>query len=368
MRSFIISVAVLVAGATTSCAYPSIARRQQAQFQPDPNSGFDDPTIDIASPAFGTAIAAGYQGPFASGVKKQLVGPTPLLRSGTLQIGVKSNYTLPLYYGVNANGTGYWWITTDSSDEGNAAQLGLNFSPKLRFAAQPITVGGLTTAEDVMIVNNTVAGRRGMVDFSPVRRLVAGNGTFAFPPAVNQPGSVGDDLYTPLIRVVNGGGEVWNAPIIAGDVDESYLNQFCNGVPADMQQDFYSKVHDRVIAICPSASTVTMQLIDGFSFSKSVLYLALDSSDPVPATLDDDTYAPRLKNLQVGGDDSLFSGIERFFVNSNGYTNADLPAGAPNNETHHPWRQGLSSAILDKADPLNILGAIPSVALDYSPL
>jgi len=41
---------------------------------------------------------------------------------------------------------------------------------------------------------------------------------------------------------------------------------------------------------------------------------------------------------------------------------APLPPGAPNNETHHPWRQGLSSAILGEGNPLNILGAIPTVA------
>ncbi|MBA3330797.1 MAG: hypothetical protein H0T39_08015, partial [Actinobacteria bacterium] len=33
-----------------------------------------------------------------------------------------------------------------------------------------------------------------------------------------------------------------------------------------------------------------------------------------------------------------------------------------------PQRQGLSSALLDKTDPLNLIGGIPTVALDYSPL
>jgi len=75
-----------------------------------------------------------------------------------------------------------------------------------------------------------------------------------------------------------------------------------------------------------------------------------------------------LANLRTGGDDSLFSGIERFFVNVNGYQDSDLPSGAPNNETHHPWRQGLQSHIIGEGDPLNILGAIPTVTFDYSPL
>jgi hypothetical protein len=364
-------VALLAFAALSLSVQAGPLRRQsdgQPRFNPNPLSGFDDPTIDIANPAFGTAIAAGYQGPFASGYQQQLVGPANLLRSGTLQIGPKSNYTLPVYNSLSCNGSRYWWVVTDSSDEGNAAQLGINFSPKLRFAAQSHSGNEMSGAEDVMIQNLTVAGRRGMVDYSPVRKVVPGNGTFAFPPAHYQPGQVGDEYYTPLIHLLNGGGEVWNAPIIAGDVDERYLNQFCDGVPKSMQDDFYSKVHDRVLAICPKKQTVTLSCVNGFSFSKSVLYFALDASDPLPAALDDGNYSPRLANVPTGGDDSLFSGIERFFVSTNGFTNADLPSGAPHNETHHPWRQGLSSAIVDGMDPLNILGAIPTVALDYSPL
>jgi hypothetical protein len=135
-----------------------------------------------------------------------------------------------------------------------------------------------------------------------------------------------------------------------------------------MREDFHSKVHDQVVSICPRDSIVTLNTIRGFSFSKSVLYLVVDASDPLPATLDGGTYAKRLAAIRTGADDALFSGIERFFVGINGYTNADLQDGAPNNETHHPWRQGLNSHILQEGDPLNILGAIPTVALDYSPL
>lgn len=135
-----------------------------------------------------------------------------------------------------------------------------------------------------------------------------------------------------------------------------------------MLDEFRSKVHDQVLSICPRDSVVTLATIRGFSFSKSVLYLIADGSDPLPATLDGGTYAPRLAAIRTGDDDALFSGIERFFVSANGYTNSELPPGAPNNETHHPWRQGLNSAILNEGNPLNILGAIPTVAFDYSPL
>jgi len=332
---------------STPSRLPKPLRRRQSgsPFNPNPLSGFDDPTVNIADPAFGTAIAAGYQGPMASYENHALVGPGDLLRSGTLNYGANPNLTLPLYQGRSASNQTYWWIVTDSSDEGNAQQLGINFSPKLRFAAQGVDSNSLTGAEQLNIVNNTVYGRRGLVDFSPERMIVPGNST-PFPPAMVQPGSVGDAEYTPLIQLMNAGYEVWNAPIVAGDLDEAYLNQFCDGVPADQEEDFRSKVHDQVLAICPRASTVTLATVRGFSFGKSVLYLISDGSDPLPATLDGGTFAPRLSVVRTGGDDSLFSAIERFFVNTNGYTNSDLPPGAPNNETHHPWRQGLDSAIL----------------------
>ena len=182
------------------------------EFNPSPNSGFDDPTIQIADPSFATAIQAGYQGPMASGIDRQLVGPVDLLRNGHVNYGVNPNFTMPLYYGVSAANTRYWWIVTDTSDEGNANQLGLNFAPKLRFAAQAETGTGLKGAEQLNIVNNTVFGRVGMVDFSPVREIVPGDAS-PFPPKSVQPGSVGDDNYTPLVQLMNAGAEVYNAPV-----------------------------------------------------------------------------------------------------------------------------------------------------------
>ena len=59
----------------------------------------------------------------------------------------------------------------------------------------------------------------------------------------------------------------------------------------------------------------------------------------------------------VGRDDSAFSAVERIFVFTNG------PTGAGN-----PQRQGLNSAIAGEGAPLNVLGGIPTVATDYSPL
>jgi hypothetical protein len=93
-------------------------RQMPNQFNPSPDSGFDDPTIQIADPAFGTAIKAGYQGPMASYEDHGLVGPVDLLRNGQVNFGVTPNFTTPLYFGDSSNKSSYWYIVTDSSDEG----------------------------------------------------------------------------------------------------------------------------------------------------------------------------------------------------------------------------------------------------------
>ena len=69
------------------------------------------------------------------------------------------------------------------------------------------------------------------------------------------------------------------------------------------------------------------------------------------------TYAPGLEDITGGGDDSLFSPVERIFVFANGPTGKD-----------NPQRQGLNSALSDGGGPLNVLGGIPTVATDYSPI
>ncbi len=236
----IITCAVLLDHAQANALPKPLRRRQMSGSMPYSLSGFDDPTIDIIDGAFNTAMEDGYPGVAASYQNQALTGPVDLLQSSTSIYGVNPAVTLPLYTGMSSANKPYWWILTDTSDQGNAEQLGLNYSPKLRFSAQSNTTGGLTGAEQLMIVNNTIAGRVGMIDFTPVRNIVPGDAA-PFPPKSVQPGSVGDSNYTPLIQLMNAGGEVWNAPIVAGECTEDYLNQFCNGVPMNMSTDFYSK-------------------------------------------------------------------------------------------------------------------------------
>jgi hypothetical protein len=299
-----------------------------------------------APPSIGADIPLTYFGPAPSSLDPELVGPHQLLRSGTLDT-TAGTITLPLYQGQLADGRLVWYILTDTTDKGNADALGLNYSAKLTYAAVGKAVRTATLEPDATLMFDA-----GTVDFSPERTVVPGEGANPFPPQTATPGSVGDADYSPLVQVTNAGGFTYNAPIVAFDVTADQLDAFCMGTPD------YSLVHDKVMAICPSAQTVTLALTPGFSFAKPVLYLSTEASDEGVATLEGATFAPALRDITVGHDDSAFSALERIFVTING------PTG-----TGNPQRQGLESALLGEGrGPLNVLGGIPTVATDYSPL
>ena len=302
------------------------------------------------SPAsIGADVPATYFGTAPSTVQKELIGPYQLLKAGTVDQNA-GTITLPLYRGQLASGEAVWYILTDTTDEKNAAALGLNFSAKLAYA----DVGrGVRRASQQLIDGKTVVVfESGRVDFSPERSVAAGTAPHYFPPAAVQPGSVGDADYSPLAKI---GGYIYNAPMLAFKVDESTLNNFCGG------NVDHKLVHDKVVAICPRDGVVTLALTTGFSFGRPVLYLSTEASDPLPAALEGATFAAALTNVRVGGDDSAFSAVERIFAIVNGPTNT--VAGEIN-----PQRQGFDSALKGDGGPLNILGGIPTVATDYSPL
>jgi hypothetical protein len=206
-------------------------------------------------------------------------------------------------------------------------------------------------ARPLSTANSSSFFEAGKVDFAPKRSATPGDAPNFFPPKQFQPGSVGDREYSPLVKILNAGGHIYNAPMLAFNVSAERLNQFCDGNPD------YGIVHDKVIKICPREKTVTLQLTTGFSFAKPVLYLSTDTNNPLTATAEASTFAPGLEDIQGGGDDSLFSPVERIFVFVNG------PTGKGN-----PQRQGLNSALSDGISPLNVLGGIPTVATDYSPI
>ena len=334
------ALAIMVALMLMLTAVPALA---QDEATPEP-AGTNE--VAPAAPSVGTDIPTTYFGPPPSEVNKSLVGPVELLRAGEIDMEA-GTVTLPLYRGQMTDGTPVWYVLTDTTDEGNAEALGLNHSAKLAYAD---VEGGVRTA--TLEQDLTLTFDQGTVDFAPEFQLVPGEGENAFPPTTAEPGSVADADYTPLVKITNAGGHIYNAPVLAYGQEADQLG-FCEGGDVD-----HGLIHDRVLAFCPDEMTVTIQMVAGFSFARPVFYMSFEASDPMVATLEQATFAPALANIMVGFDDGAFSAVERLFVTANG------PTGAGN-----PQRQGLNSALLGEgAGPLNVFGGVPTIALDYSPM
>jgi hypothetical protein len=332
-RILIVSTALVVSilsGFPASVSLTTLAQEEQ------------DSDVGPAPPSIGADVPLTYFGPAPSEVNPSFIGPHQLLRSGPVDVNA-STVTLPLYKGQLVTGETVWYVITDTTDKENAEALGLNWSPKLTYSALGARVANLGP-------NNTLIFENGTVDFSPERQVMPGNES-AFPPSQANPGSIGDNDYSPLVLVKNAGGHIYNAPIVAFNVEETKLAAFCQGTPD------YSVVHDKVVNICPQQGTVTLSLTAGFSFARPVLYISLDSSAPLAAALEGATLAPKLGTITVGHDDSAFSAVERIFITANGPTGVD-----------NPQRQGLNSAVMGEGSPLNVFGGIPTIATDYSPL
>jgi hypothetical protein len=297
-----------------------------------------------APPSVGATVPLSYFGPSPSTTNPSLVGPVQLLNTGKVD-AANGTITIPLYKGtLKGTKKNVWYILTDVDDPGVAAELGLNFSAKLTFASNAARTGNLDA-------NGNIVFDAGTVNFKPNRNIVPGPTGAEFPPKSFTPGEVGDANYSPYVRIANAANVIYNAPMVAFDVDASQIS-FPNG------NVDYSKVHDQVVAIDPANMTVTLNLINGFSFGRPVWYLSMDASIPLAASIEHNTYAPLMGKLLLGHDDSFSSPIERIFIATNG----------PENEScDNPLRQGLSADLADGFRPNNVLGGIPTIALDYSP-
>ena len=312
---------------------------------PGPGPIGPGPGCDVfpAPASIGSAVSLSYFGPPPSTVNQSLVGPVQLLNTGPIDT-TNGTVTIPLYLGHLIDGRNVWYILTDVSDAGIAAELGLNFSAKMAFMANGARQAILDEEGDLVF-------SAGTVDFSPVRSVTPGPAGAEFPPTAYQPGQVGDANYSPYVQVTNAAGTIYNAPIVAFNMNASDIN-FPNG------KVDYSKVHDQVLAIDPVNMTVTLNLINGFSFGRPVWYISMDASIPLAAAIEHNTYAPLMAQLHLGDDDSFNSPIERIFIATN---------GAESGSCNNPLRQGLSADLADGYRPNNTLGGIPTLALDYSP-
>ena len=85
--------------------------------------------------------------------------------------------------------------------------------------------------------------------------------------------------------------------------------------------------------------------------------MSMDASNTIAATMESATSSVKLGAIVTGHDDSAFSAVERIFAFVNSRSGKD-----------NPQRQGFNSALTDGLSPLNILGGIPTIATDYSPI
>ena len=365
--SFVLISATAAAITLFSAAASAADRHEQAEDRPlqigngpGPAANGPGPGCNVIPPlaSTGTKVDISQFPPPDSLTDPELAGPVQLLRSGKFDIPIASltgvdipsgnprgTITLPLFKGAVNTPSGLkpaWYIILDAGDEAEADRLGVNFSKKLPNAgdaARPATLRA----------DGTFLFESGIVDFSPNRVLVPGDDDRPFPPREAQPGSVGDADYSPLVNV---NGIIYDAPIIAAAVEDAVIT-FPQGNPD------YALVHDQVVAIDPAQRTVTLSLINGFSFGKPVFYISTDSSDPTVSAIEGNTFAPRMGRLEVGIDDIARSAVERIFIATN---------GASEGGCNNPQRQGLSAELLDGHRPNNTFGGIPTIATDYSPV
>src|SRR5215813_9270648 len=280
-----------------------------------------------------------------------LLTSTPAIADGGQHFGtthffirdaqVNANFTqvtLPLFRGTS-HGETVHYVITDSSDRDDAAVRGVNYAPKL-------ANGKGTAAVQIVTVVNGIVDFPTTVDFGPSRMLVPG--PTGFPPANAQPGAVGEVGYSPLIQMPD--GTVLNAPQIARDA---------NG---DGRIDLHTEASDKIVALNTADGLVTYLLTPGFYDNRVVHYASFDSSSQVAATLEDVTWTPNLDAAPSLGDQSHASAREGLIAFTNG------KRGLLN-----PQRQGLTSAILDGASPLQTLEELEEGQSDpgfpaYSPL
>ena len=261
----------------------------------------------------------------------------------------QTHVTLPLHRGTS-HGRTVWYVITEASDRATANVLGVNYAPKLEAAkgtaaVQPIAMNPDGTIDFPATV--TFGLNREVVPGCAPTNTCSTAPTTAFPPAKTQFPAVGESGYSPLIQMPD--GTVLNAPQIANWTGQA----------------------DKVIAFDLAHGQVIYKETEGRYDHRVVHYVSFDASNPVAAALEDVTYAPNLDAAPQAGCSDPGAGAqacarEALIAFTNGQTT--FPSTIPN-----PNRQGLSSAMLDGQDPLNILEEIPEGQADpgfpaYSPL
>ena len=332
--SSILSCSAIMAPASSAVINRGIEGAPNAEIRPAPASVFPDQQMVTAQPS-------------PSEVNPAYLGPVLLMKSGIVDLKA-GTVTLPLHAGRLASGQTVWSILTDVTDENLAKLYGVNFSAKMAFGPMGKTIRKGQIGADGSLVFDS-----GKVDFSPDHSVTPGAGPGYFPPKAAQAGSIGDASYSPLVQFDNS-SVIFNMPMVAFNVSAAKLNEMCDGNVDN------KLVQDKVVKICPRDGTVTLKLTLGYTFGKPIFYLSTEANDETVAALEGATYTPALKTVPFSLEDSsIGEAAERIYVFTNGPTGKD-----------NPFRQGLNSALSDGDvhGPLNVLGGIPTINLDYSPL
>jgi hypothetical protein len=341
IRRIAVTASLLAAAMTAAAAMAQaevinrgIEGKPLHEARPAPKSIFPDEHIVVAQPS-------------PSEVDPSFLGPVLLMKSALVDLEA-GTMTLPLRRGQLASGEAVWSILTDVSDENLAKLHGVNYSAKMAYG---ITGKGARKGRFEKDGSFTFEG--GKVDFSPKHVVKPGKSPNFFPPEEARPGSVGDADYSPLVQLDNAKSAVFNMPMVAFDISAEELDKMCDG------KVDHGKVLDKVVAICPRDGTVTLSMTLGYTFSKPIFYLSTEANDPLVAALEGVTHAPALSDLPFALEDAApGESAERIYVFANGPTGKD-----------HPFRQGLNSALSDGGHgPLNVLGGVPTINLDYSPI
>jgi hypothetical protein len=283
-----------------------------------------------------------HSNPQPSAVDPAYVGEANLMPSATIDLDA-GTVTFPLRRGEMESGETVWFIFTDASDEAVAAEYGIVFSNRLKYADV-----GIAVRPAALNLDGSVTFARGTVDFSPQHSVTPGEAPNLFPPTAFQPGAVGDALYSPLANI---NGVIFNAPMVAFDVEAEAI-EFCDG-----NVDF-SLVHDRVKAICPSEGTVTFDMALAFSYARPVFYITTDTTTEMSAAMERAIYAPAMQDIVLGfNDNRVFHPTETVYSIANGGMGVD-----------NPQRQGFNSALNNEGNPLPVFGGIPTLSTTYSPL
>ncbi|WP_246571581.1 DUF7482 domain-containing protein [Bradyrhizobium liaoningense] len=260
------------------------------------------------------------------------------LTSGQVDLA-REVVSLPLHRGRLASGEAVWFVLTDVSDFATSKAMGLTWAPSLS-KAKDLKSTRVAEMDD----SGNFTFKSGRVDFSPSQKLVGGEPPNFFPPKTARAGSVGDAHYSPLVRVANRMDIVFNAPVIAFNVEPEKI-AFCDGSPD------YSIVTDSVASICPDKGTVDLKLRFGFANGKHLRYLSFDANSEESATLESSTFAPAESDILQSG------AIEVIYTIVNG----DMG-------TKNANRQGLDSAINGEGPSLDILAHFTEISAGYSPM